>query len=404
MFKIARVLSLIVETPLHAGSGNDLGIVDLPIQRERHTGYPKIEASGLKGSLREIFEAQGKNGKNLPEALTQAFPAITRDNYQSDGIDLTFGPDSGDLHAGSLGFSDARLLLFPVKSMKGVFAWITCPVILERFVNDWHLTRQTLPAELSAVNAIQGELRQQDIEAVAPKDSNLIVRDGRIILEEYTFLSTSSENATKLATWLADNLLPGGDEYMFWREKMKTDIVILPDNDFRDFVTLSTEVIARTNIDHKTGTVNKKIGGLWYEEYLPADSLLYALALASPVFGPRFRLSDPVIEHMQNSGIPEGIGQRLKAIKDRQSGFASAKEFKNALAKKLDKQEIEKHGKELARCAEIFPDEEKVMAFFGKGLPQVVQIGGNATLGKGLVRTKLLGNSGSEGGQNNDNN
>ena len=63
MFKQAKPLFLIVETPLHAGSGSDLGIVDLPIQREKHTDYPKIEASGLKGSIREIFDTQAKSGK-----------------------------------------------------------------------------------------------------------------------------------------------------------------------------------------------------------------------------------------------------------------------------------------------------------------------------------------------------
>ena len=58
MFKQAKPLFLIVETPLHAGSGSDLGIVDLPIQREKHTDYPKIEASGLKGAIRETFRTQ----------------------------------------------------------------------------------------------------------------------------------------------------------------------------------------------------------------------------------------------------------------------------------------------------------------------------------------------------------
>ena len=79
MFKRAKPLFLIVEPPLHAGSGSDLGIVDLPIQREKHTDYPKIEASGLKGSIREIFDAQ-------------------KDKFQE--VELAFGPEQGDLHAG----------------------------------------------------------------------------------------------------------------------------------------------------------------------------------------------------------------------------------------------------------------------------------------------------------------
>jgi CRISPR-associated protein Cmr4 len=56
MYKKAKTFFMVLETPLHAGSGADLGIVDLPIQRERHTGIPKIEASGLKGCIREAFE------------------------------------------------------------------------------------------------------------------------------------------------------------------------------------------------------------------------------------------------------------------------------------------------------------------------------------------------------------
>jgi len=42
MFKLAKPFFIICETPLHAGSGSDLGIVDMPIQRERHTDFPKI--------------------------------------------------------------------------------------------------------------------------------------------------------------------------------------------------------------------------------------------------------------------------------------------------------------------------------------------------------------------------
>jgi CRISPR-associated protein Cmr4 len=47
MYKIARPFFMVVETPLHAGSGMGVGIVDMPIQRERHTSFPKLEASGL---------------------------------------------------------------------------------------------------------------------------------------------------------------------------------------------------------------------------------------------------------------------------------------------------------------------------------------------------------------------
>jgi CRISPR type III-B/RAMP module RAMP protein Cmr4 len=52
MFQAACMLYVYAETPLHAGSGRGLGGVDLPIQRERVTGYPIVQASSLKGKLR----------------------------------------------------------------------------------------------------------------------------------------------------------------------------------------------------------------------------------------------------------------------------------------------------------------------------------------------------------------
>ena len=56
MYKISKPVFLYCLTSLHAGSGSSLGVVDLPIQRERHTSFPKIESSSLKGAFREAFE------------------------------------------------------------------------------------------------------------------------------------------------------------------------------------------------------------------------------------------------------------------------------------------------------------------------------------------------------------
>ena len=116
MYKTTKPFVIKVVTPLHAGSGQDLGIVDLPIQRERHTSYPKIEASGLKGSIRDHFRNSQKTEKK--------------------DIDIIFGPEKSGDHAGALGFTDAKILLFPVKSAKGLFAWITCNDVLNKFKTD----------------------------------------------------------------------------------------------------------------------------------------------------------------------------------------------------------------------------------------------------------------------------
>ena len=49
MYKKAIAMFMLCETSVHAGSGSELGIVDLPIQRERHTDYPVFHSSSIKG-------------------------------------------------------------------------------------------------------------------------------------------------------------------------------------------------------------------------------------------------------------------------------------------------------------------------------------------------------------------
>ncbi|MEM7374529.1 MAG: type III-B CRISPR module RAMP protein Cmr4 [Bacteroidota bacterium] len=253
MYQIAKPLFLLCQSPLHAGSGSDLGVVDLPIQRERHTDFPKIEGSSLKGSIRERFEQ------------------VLGDLKHND-LFMTFGPeDTEDTYAGALGFTDARLLLFPVKSMRGVFAWITCPRILSRFREDMRI------CEIEDVPSISGE-------NLAVKGNKLYLREGddRIVLDTSTFhMKKDSEKLQAWSKWLVNHLF-GDDPQGYWAKKMETDILVLSNDDFTDFVKLSTEVITRTKIDNLTGTVED--GALFTEEYLPADSVMYSLILASPVF------------------------------------------------------------------------------------------------------------------------
>ena len=316
MFKKAKPFFMIVETPLHPGTGTDLGVVDLPIQRERHTGFPKIESSGLKGGIREAFEnddtfievGKGKVKKSDEELIAHIF-----------------GPEEGDLHAAALGFTDARLLLFPVKSMKSIFAWVTCPKVLNRFINDLNIAGIKGVPELPDENTVPYKCKLLFL------DNEHNPNNSKIILEEYTFDVKKDEDenkkCSKFALWLSNNIFPNDDVFKYWREKLQNDLVVLSDDDFKDFVTHSTEIITRIKIDNETGTVQK--GALFTEEYLPSETILYSLALTSPFF-------------------------------------------------------VEKKKKK------IMNEEELVMEYFVKGLPSVIQLGGNATIGKGLVRTKVI--------------
>jgi CRISPR-associated protein Cmr4 len=324
MFREAIPLFLICETPLHAGSGDDLGVIDLPIQRERHTSFPKIECSSLKGSLREAFENKlTKVDDRKKIHLAFGFDDKTP---EEQAVKDHFGEDKQ--FQGALGFTDARLLLFPVKSMKGVFAWITCKRVLEQLKKDLELSDCKDQIEVPSDNTVP-----MDCELFFEKNGTK-----HVVLEEYTFKVTKDEKpegittqwASCLATWLFDS-------GTYWYNHLSRNLVLLSDDDFTDFVNLSTEVITRTKINNETGTVQD--GALFTEEYLPSESVLYSLALFSPLFN-----SDKIIEP-----------------------FIKVKDGK--------------------RCSN---DEVAAVRKFFDKVPPVVQIGGNATLGKGLVRTRFM--------------
>lgn len=304
MYNSKRILFLHCITPLHAGSGNDLGLIDLPIQREKHTDFPKVESSGLKGSLREAFE-QKLNEDDLKVHLAFGYD---EDADKSKIIEkkLTDKNNKNTEFAGALAFSDVRLFLFPVKSAKEVFVWVTCPYSLKRFKEELNLigiSDFVLPNN-------SGNL--QSGFCIAANDK-LKIND-KIILEEYAFHSDiDNDLASSLAefTGIAD---------------LKNKLVVVSNDDFKSFVTLSTEVITRTKIDNETGTV--KDGALFNEEYLPAETVMYSMIFAANIF------------NQEKGGL------------------------NNA---------------------------EDVMSFFTENLPPYFQLGGNASTGKGIVKTKVLG-------------
>lgn len=253
MFKEAKVMFIYTESSLHCGSGTSLGVIDLPIQREKYTDYPVCQASGVKGVVREWFE--NKYDEKDPK------------------IKWTFGPDfgrgDGDAHAGAATFTDARLLLFPVRSLNGVFAYTTSRFALSRLKRDLVMAGVKVDWSLPAESG-------DKIFGVA--GSKIADSNNKVVLEEYTFDFQAEDGAKAIAEWIADNAIPKGAEYDFWRNKVKTDLLILPDNAFKDFVKLSTEVQARIQIDNKTKTV--KSGALFYEEALPSDTLLYSVVMS----------------------------------------------------------------------------------------------------------------------------
>lgn len=225
-------------SPLHAGTGQGVGVIDLPIAREKATNLPYLPGSTLKGSLRD--ELGNENGLR----------------------DKIFGPEkveNDSAYSGSIVFTDQKLLCLPVRSLLGTFAWVTSPYILERFKRDC----------------------ESNVTVNKPDSSNCIVSttsaikysDTKVILEDLD-LTIQTDNADAWADFLAKKIFSTSET---WQDYFKQRFCIVSDDVMNFLAETATEVIARNKLDDDTKTTVK--GALWYEESLPTETILSGLLL-----------------------------------------------------------------------------------------------------------------------------
>jgi CRISPR-associated protein Cmr4 len=251
MFEKKAVVFLYAVSPVHMGAGTAVGVIDNPIQRERHTNHPSFAGSGIKGAVRHGFEAIGGDGKL---------------------IDVLFGPpsQSGDLYAGAVSFGDAQLVALPVRSLKNGYVYATCPQALSRarrLIESMTNMRLNWP-KLAAVEEGQCLLANREL-----------LSGDELHLEAFEYSAKPSEDVATVSQDLAAKALPDEAAYAFFRKKVETDLVVLSDTDFSYFAEHATLVEPHVRIDPDTGTAQD--GGLFYTENLPPESLLIAPLLAS---------------------------------------------------------------------------------------------------------------------------
>src|SRR5207253_4223138 len=87
-----ELLFLHAQTALHPGSGAALGTVDLPVQRERHTQWPTIASSALKGVLRDAIRgriAERADLNDLPRWDDEPQKRASRSGRRREDADAT---------------------------------------------------------------------------------------------------------------------------------------------------------------------------------------------------------------------------------------------------------------------------------------------------------------------------
>lgn len=255
MFEQKAAVFLYAVSPVHMGAGQAIGVIDNPIQRERHTGHPCFAGSGIKGAVRHSFKSLGGDENH-----------ITR----------LFGPESGSaaLHAGAVSFGDAQIVALPVRSLKGGFVYATCPQAIARAQRL--LAHLGLARNWPALPAVaQGSCLTVHATQLGGSNGN------QLHLEAFEYAAADKACAAlqTIAQDLAQTAMPAGDGYAFFRAKMAKDLVVLSDSDFDYFSQHAMLIEPHVCIVPETGTA--KDGGLFYTENLPPEALLIAPLLAS---------------------------------------------------------------------------------------------------------------------------
>lgn len=256
MFTEKRLMFFYAISPVHMGAGQALGVIDNPIQRERHTEHPCFAGSAIKGAFRHA-------ARNLWA--------------QENGLlDRIFGPEQdASLHAGAVSFADAQLVAFPVRSLKGVYVYATSPLALQRLKRLAAVAGQSMLFDLPKA--------VQDDEALV-LNSDLLAKGGngeRLILESYAFRPSqdSSGKFKEFAQWLSEKVLPNDKAFSFFRDKLAKDLVLLSDNQLTFFAKNATVVEPHVRIDDESGTADD--GGLFFTENLPPETVMVSLVMAS---------------------------------------------------------------------------------------------------------------------------
>lgn len=264
----ARLLFTHALSPLHAGTGQGVGVIDLPIAREKATGIPYLPGSSVKGTLRDLCKDSRK--------------------------EAVFGPDTtrADEFAGAAQFADQRLLLLPIRSLAGTFAWVTSPYLLKRFLRDATDAKATEVAQLTIPDVDDKNclvVKAYDLNGV-PVECKLKLRVDtidKVVLEDLDLTPAEDQTTSEWAKVIGKYVF----EESGWRKMLGERFCIASDEVLSFLLDTATEITARIKLREDAKTVQK--GGLWYEEALPVETILYGFVLATPT------------DHHKSNGLDE---------------------------------------------------------------------------------------------------
>lgn len=226
----AHLMTIQAMSALHPGTGSADGTIDMPIAREKTTNVPIIPGSTIKGVLRSMASPQ----------LATRFGDADR--------------------AGMVQFSDAFTLLLPVRSLAGVYALATSPYLIRRFLRDIALTGKPLPISHDDLLKLQVDSAYVHVTTTSAVKLN----DQRVVFEDLDL---------RIAPQTSGIILQLADEIAYFAPQVSaaSHLCVVSDDTMSFLLETATEIRGRNRLDD-----NKVVAGgqLWYEELLPAETLL----------------------------------------------------------------------------------------------------------------------------------
>lgn len=256
---IKEIYTIRTLTNLHAGSGDaNYGIIDKLVQRDPVDEFPIVNASSLKGALRENKKVEKGNN-----------------NRHKDIVNI-FGNDPNDNDTsvkGNYYFFEARLLSIPVRSNAMPFFRATSVELIEAFTS--HL-------EDLGLTELADRYNISDQVVAKGKPSILSSLNTPVYLEDWAAEKNLPESvSTKLQPIIGDN------------------IALFEHSDLKDLCR-HLPVIARNHLESGISQ------NLWYEEVVPRETVFYTVLLR-PDGNDLLNIDDQTIQIGGNATIGYGF-------------------------------------------------------------------------------------------------
>ena len=241
LYEHSLLLCVKALTPVHVGIGRGEAIhVDLPVQRDEF-GFPTIWASSLKGAVKA----------NLSGKVKKFLGAEPHEEVAPSHISLL----------------DARLILVPVRTLKGVWTYGTTPHLLgylKRYL-EIHISinKAAYPNELQQLwGIVSPDLNR----AISTKNFEKPVLVNELELAEVESKPEILSGLSKVLPSEVGSAVKG------------QGLIVIPDKDGRgsEVINRSLMVQYRVRLNRESKTVE---AGPWSEEYIPMETVFVSVAL-----------------------------------------------------------------------------------------------------------------------------